>query len=222
MLAPGLKKTDATPEEYWRSQFESDLLRVAHGVTIQFRGARGGCHRIPVTSLMPQRQPRAEIYAGVARRFRGLDEQRWFLGSLFVSQMAAQTFPAEYYKGPAAVLVGLLGGYYSIQHPGYLLLVLAMYKEAVLSPETGPGLKELVAAQARDLESWSRGMGERLTEAVRWEVREGAITDDLYPFRTEQPPQYTWDREAVTNWRQVLHEVAWEPPRQGDLFGQRG
>lgn len=76
------------------------------------------------------------MYSEPAEAFKVLEDQRWFLCSLFVSQLVDQA--SHFVTGSVRQaragthgevrLVGLLGSYYETMHPAFLLLVMALYR----------------------------------------------------------------------------------------------
>lgn len=133
--------------DYHRSTFDRDLVAVMTG--------RSETHtRLSVASFCPD-SPRVPIYEEPARSFRSLDDSCWFLCAFFASQLRDQ---AEHFVSGTVtasltgaqrgvVLVGLLGSYWNVIDPGFLLLVLALHRLPMSLEAVSAGLEDLVATE---------------------------------------------------------------------------
>ena len=196
MLASGLRTTDADPVQYFRNEFSADLRRVGEA-GIDLRPSR-----LSVASFCPD-YPQAQWYSGPAQAFGQLGEQRWFLGSLFASQLASQagySRRVEYYFGPPSILVGLLSSYWNIVHPGFLLLVLALYREAVAAADTTVGLGRILRAQVDEVRATEHRDGSWMLHAMAAGIGQSQIPTTLAPF---VPGDFRLQHEvgAVQEWQ---------------------
>jgi hypothetical protein len=202
MLVSGLKTAEPDAVRYFRIQFARDLARVGATATHMEPA------RLSVASFCPD-YPKVPIYSGPARAFARLPEQRWFLGCLLVTQLAAQASHAKgtiYYFGPPAVLVGLLSSYWNIVHPRFLLLVLALYREAVEAPDTGAGLQAILQDQIGEIHN-SEGLTSRLTlDAMRAGLHESEMPASLGPFVPSRF-QFSPDQLAIREWHACLYRL---------------
>jgi hypothetical protein len=205
MLASGLTITDQNPAKYFRTTFADDLKLVAEA-------ADGAGHPIglSVASFCPD-FPSAPAFSAPARRFAELPDQRWFLSSLFATQLACQASHSQggsYYYGPPAVLVGLLSSAHSVMHPAFLLLVLALYREPVQSADTGMGLNAILGAQLQDLRTASS-----LRTSTVFPTMRAALEDEQMPtsLRAFVPGgdayKFAPDLHALRLWRAGLYDV---------------
>src|SRR6185437_15366664 len=124
---PTISTRDAL--EYHRISFDSDLRRVIGGDTAMWT-------RLSIASFCPGSPTRVPMYSQPARAFELLEDQCWFLCSLFSAQLVDQAShsatgtvrPVRAGTRGEIRLVGLLGSYWQTMHPAYLLLVLSLYR----------------------------------------------------------------------------------------------
>jgi hypothetical protein len=202
MLARGLAISEQRAVPYFRNAFADDLKLVTEAATNAEHPTS-----LSVASFCPD-FPKDPMFSEPARRFAGLREQRWFLSSLFVSQLACQASHSpgkSYYYGPPTVLVGLLSSAHSIVHPAFLLLVLALYREPVQSIETGSGLSAILAAQLQDLREASEAGNLAVFRAMHAALEDEQMPTSLrafVPYGDEY--RYTPDQHALHAWRAGL------------------
>ena len=98
------------------------------------------------------------MYSEPANAFRSLDDQRWFLCSLFASQLVDQAchrVTGSVHQMRAGTLgkirlVGLLGSHYNTMHPSFLLLLLGLYRFPMHDEErVANGIKAALTAELR-------------------------------------------------------------------------
>lgn len=200
MLATGLKLTDARAVDYFQESFARDLALVAGDVPDSEPA------RLSVASFVPN-YPKDTIYCDPACRFATLAEQRWFLASFFVGQLLSQ---ASHFArtpvsvpGPPVVLVGLLSSYWSIVHPGFLLLVLGMYQEAALDPDLHTGLGDLLRLHLSLLPNPDVATG--FQDTMLAAMADGEMPDSLRAFVPRGDAyRYRPDVAAVLRWRNAV------------------
>jgi len=99
------------------------------------------------------------------------------------------------------VLVGLLASYHSIVHPGFLLLVLGLYREAVEDEDLPTGIAALTALQ---LESFAAKDRKRVRVAMLEGLEGEEWPNSLHPFVPHgHRYHYSPDADAVGNWRRA-------------------
>jgi hypothetical protein len=202
VLATGLRTTDVDPVRYFRTGFAADLRLV---------GEAGGDFqpaRLSVASFCPD-YPQVAWYSGPAQAFAQLAEQRWFLGSFFVSQLASQashSMGVQYYFGPPSILVGLLSSYWNIVHPGFLLLALGLYREAAAAPNTTVGLERLLQAQIEELRATQHLESTVIGNAMATGMGESQIPNTLGPF-VPGDFRFRHDPDVVQEWQTCLRRL---------------
>jgi len=202
LLTAGLRTTDVDPVRYFRTGFAADLGLV---------GEAGGDlrpARLSVASFCPD-CPRVEWYIGPAQAFSRLEEQRWFLCSFFVSQLAAQashSVGVQYYFGPPSVLVGFLSSYWNLVHPGFLLLALGLYREAVAAPNTTMGLERILQAQIEEIRTAEFLECRAIESAMAAGMEQAQLPDTLGPL---VPGDFSFLHElgAVHEWQARVRGV---------------
>ena len=200
MLASGLAITNRGGSEYFQETFRADLAGVAEAAA-DFPG------RLSVASFCPH-WPGGPYYRLPAERFAELSDQRWFLTSLFVSQLASQASHSvhqPYYYGAPVVLVGLLSSYDSIVHPAFLLLALALYREAIDDSMTGLGLRSVLQAQIAALQNSLPDSWQSVLMAMKAGLGQGQLPRHLGPF-VGDGYRYEPDRTAFDRWIGALVE----------------
>ena len=200
MLATGLTVTSQDGRAYFHETFRAHLATVAEA-------AAGPPRRLSVASFCPL-WPAGPYYRLPAERFVTLPDQRWFLASLFVSQLAAQAAHSvhqPYYYGEPVVLVGLLSSYDCIVHPAFLLLGLALYREAVSDSRTGLGLRSILGAQIDALRESFPDSWRPILLAMRTGVGPGQLPRHLGPF---VGADYSYEPELATydEWMRLTME----------------
>jgi hypothetical protein len=126
---PRLRTSKRDALDYHVNAFDDDLRLV-------IGGASPNWINLSIASFCPGDPPAVPMYSEPANAFSLLDNQRWFLCSLFASQLVDQA--SHHVTGSVRQmragtlgqirLVGLLGGYYNAVHPSFLLLLLGLYR----------------------------------------------------------------------------------------------
>jgi hypothetical protein len=150
---PTLTSSGIDARTYHASCFERDLADVV---------AKDGAPytRLSVASFCPD-FPEVPIYADPGCAFRALHDSCWFLCALFAAQLADQaTHCVTGAVGRdragthgALVLVGLLGSYWHVMDPAFLLLALALYDPPVPIETLREGIRALVSKEFEALRS---------------------------------------------------------------------
>jgi hypothetical protein len=206
MLASGLRISGSDPVRYFRTAFVNDLALVTAAAD------RMEPARLSVASFCPS-YPEVALYSGPAQAFARLQEQRWFLACLLVTQLASQASyskRATYYFGSPAVLVGLLSSYWNIVHPGFLLLVLALYREAVEATDTATGLQAILRFQIGEIQTSDHLASRSVLGAMRAGLHERDVPTSLGPFVPDDF-QFWPDPSTVREWRACLHQLLEDP-----------
>jgi len=131
---PRLRTSKRNALEYHINAFDDDLRHAIGGASANWTD-------LSIASFCPGKPPTVPMYSEPANAFRSLDDQRWFLCSLFASQLVGQAchcVTASVRQMRAGTLgqvrlVGLLGSYYNTMHPSYLLLLLGLYRCSVFA-----------------------------------------------------------------------------------------
>lgn len=155
-MRPALTASGIDARSY-RAYFERDLAQVV--------AAEGGPYaRISVASFCPD-FPDVAIYAGPGHAFHSLADSCWFLCAFFATQLADQAAHSVLGKVERnragtqgnLVLVGLLGSYWQVIEPAFLLLALGLYDLPVPVGTITDGIRTLVAAEFDEFRSDSDG-----------------------------------------------------------------
>jgi len=150
---PHLSSTKRDALNYHINHFDDDLRLVMRGSTSQWTS-------LSIASFCPSRPPTVPMYSEPAEAFRALEDQQWFLCSLFVSQLvdqASHCVTGSVRQTRAGTLgevrlVGLLGSYYDTMHPSFLLLVLGLHRWSDRGEEkVANGIKSALTAEIRYL-----------------------------------------------------------------------
>jgi hypothetical protein len=209
-MASGLRTTAGDPVEYFHAQFVTDLDTV-----IGDRPEMGPA-RLSVASFCPD-YPQADSFSGPARRFAQLDDQSNFLVSFFVTQLVSQASYSRklpFYVGTPTVLVGLLGSYNSVMHPGFLLLVLALFREAVEAVDTTQGIvavlrNHICTARPKLVSDW-----QSINEAMCDAMTEEQTPRSLSPFVPNGDSyHFSPDLQTIDVWRNAVAETLREAGR---------
>ena len=150
-LRPRLRTSKRDALDYHVNAFDDDLRLVIGGASPNWTD-------LSIASFCPGDPPAVPMYSEPANAFRSLDDQRWFLCSLFASQLIDQachcvTGSVRQMRAgmPGQVrLVGMLGSYYDTMHPSFLLLLLGLYRLPVHHEEQiANGIRAALTAELR-------------------------------------------------------------------------
>ena len=141
------------PLEYHRTVYDRDLQRVTAGTNDRH-------FRLSVASFCPD-WPDVPIYAEPARAFHSLGDSLWFLCSFFVTQLVDQASHSSLgfvskrraESQGQIVLVGLLGSYWNVMTPAFLLLVMSLYGRPVEDDIVVRGLELVLRSELADCPS---------------------------------------------------------------------
>jgi hypothetical protein len=181
MLKPTLSATTLEPLEYLRTAFDRDLERVTTGTSHRHV-------RLSVASFCPD-WPKVPMYAEPARVFHGSDDSLWFLCSLFSTQLVDQA--SHYVDGVVRstragtrgeiVIVGVLGSYWNVVSPAFLLLVLSLYRRPVRDEGVAEALATLLRATLADF-PFNQTSRNAVLGAARDSVTVLAVPDSIRGF----------------------------------------
>ena len=197
MLASGLRTTGSGASGYFGSSFFQDLEAVTRSVR------DSTSVRLSVTSFCPD-QPNGESYRAPAVAFASLPEQRWFLVGVFATQLVAQAvYQHRRVMHPRSpiVLAGVLGSSWSVVHPGFALLALALYREAVEDAEVPEGVGQMTRVAIGELGSQLVPLQLGEVQAMREALEPDRLPQSLAPFVPHGESYfYLPDLEAYHRW----------------------
>ena len=215
---PSLTVSGVHPAEYYRAAFDRDLRRVIAGTGHPWV-------RLSVASFCPD-WPEVPMYADPAAAFHRLDDSLWFLCGLFVSQLMDQ---AEHVTmgcvssvragtNGKIVLVGLLGSYWNVMPPTFLLLVASLYRHPVATKVVAAAIANMLRAEIAGLRVGA-DRRDALLSAARSAVQVAAMPDSLRAF-VPGGDHYRWqpDPNVVETLRHSVARVLdGDGCRQGEL-----
>jgi len=150
-LRPHLRTSKRDALEYHVDAFDDDLRHVIGGASANWTD-------LSIASFCPGNPPAVPRYSEPANVFSSLGDQRWFLCSLFASQLVDQACHCvtgsmrQMRAGTLGQvrLVGLLGSYCDTMHPSYLLLLLGLYRLPMYHEErVANGIQAALTAELR-------------------------------------------------------------------------
>jgi hypothetical protein len=149
---PTLAFSGVSAREYRDASFERDVARVQAGDGHRYP-------RVSVASFCPD-FPDVPMYSEPGRSFQALRDSYWFLCAFFAAQLLDQashhtTGSVRHRAGTDGipVLAGLLGSYWDVIEPGFLLLVLGLYEPPLPVKAVADAVGDLVSAEFAVLRS---------------------------------------------------------------------
>ncbi len=203
---PHLRTSKRDALEYHVNAFDDDLRHV-------IGGASSSWTNLSVASFCPCNPPVVPMYSEPANAFRSLDDQRWFLCSLFASQLVDQachcvTGSVRQMRAGTlgrVRLVGLLGGYYNTMHPSFLLLLLGLYRLSKHGEErVANGIRAALTAEIRYLHG-TMDERSRIVAEIGRAMAASSIATSLRAF-VPNGDDYKWkpDFEVVERLRMAV------------------